>query len=363
MKNKRSKLRRFLKVCGLGCGTSLFLLIVLIYWIYLAVFAGPDLMDLNSFHPFRSEKAKQEYLAHYDMRAREWPVESENRLVQTSFGETFVRISGPPDAPPLVLLPGGGATSLIWRPNIEAFSERYRTYAVDNIYDFGRSRFNQKMTTAQDSVAWLDEFFGALELGDRINLIGYSYGGWLASEYTLAHGERLDRVVLVAPAATIRMFGGDFMWRSVVCLIPLRTFTRRTMYWVWADLVQHGDDGRQIAEDRVDDVMLAFRSFKFKVPAHPRVLSDDELAGITTPVLFLVGENEKIYPAGAVTARLQRVAPQIKTEVFPGTGHDLTFLRTEQVNASVLAFLADSDTVPEAGASQAEQTGAVILQM
>jgi pimeloyl-ACP methyl ester carboxylesterase len=281
------------------------------------------------------------------MRARDWPVDSENRMVQTSYGETFVRISGPPEAPPLVLLPGGGSTSLIWRPNIEAFSRQYRTYAVDNIYDFGRSRFTRKMTTAQDSVSWLDELFSALELGDRINLIGYSYGGWLASEYTLVHAERLDRVVLVAPAATVLMFGGDFMWRSAVCLIPVRSFTRSTMYWIWADLAHHSDEGRQVTEDRVDDVMLAFRSFKFKVPASPTVLSDDQLAGIKVPMLFLVGENEKIYPAREAVARLQRAAPQIRTEVIPGTGHDLTFLRSEQVNSTVLAFLSDSDTVPE----------------
>jgi pimeloyl-ACP methyl ester carboxylesterase len=342
VKKQRSKLRKLLRYCSLGCGTFIALVIALVAWIYLAVFSGPELMEINSFHPFRSEAAKNEYLSHYDMRARDWPVDSENRMVQTSYGETFVRISGPPEAPPLVLLPGGGATSLIWRPNIKAFSRQYRTYAVDHIYDFGRSRFTRKVTTAQDSVSWLDELLSVLELGDRINLIGYSYGGWLASQYTLAHAERLERVVLVAPAATVQMFSGDFLWRSVTCVIPLRTFTRRTMYWVWADLARHSDEGRQVTEDRVDDVMLAFRSFKFKVLANPTVLSDDQLAGITVPLLFLVGENEKIYPAGEAVARLQRVAPQIRTEVIPGAGHDLTFLCAEQVNSTVLGFLLES---------------------
>jgi hypothetical protein len=33
--------------------------------------------------------------------------------------------------------------------------------------------------------------------------------------------------------------------------------------------------------------------------------------------------------------------------VIPGTGHDLTFLRSEQVNTKVLGFLSDTDTVPD----------------
>jgi len=43
-----------------------------------------------------------------------WPVPSEHLTVPTSQGETFVVASGPPDAPPLVLLHGAGANSAMW---------------------------------------------------------------------------------------------------------------------------------------------------------------------------------------------------------------------------------------------------------
>ena len=59
--------------------------------------------------------------------------------VPTSYGRTFVRISGPADAPPLVLLPGGGSSLLMWAPNVAALSERYRVYAIDRLGDIGRS--------------------------------------------------------------------------------------------------------------------------------------------------------------------------------------------------------------------------------
>ena len=152
----------------------------------------------SSFHPFRSEKARQGYLANYDRRASQWPVAAQGRLVETSGGQTYVRISGPSDAPPLVLLPGVNASSLMWLPNISELSQNYRVYAVDNIYDFGRSVWKRPMLTASDFVNWLDELFTQLGLGENINLMGISYGGWIASQYALHRPGRLKKLVLLA---------------------------------------------------------------------------------------------------------------------------------------------------------------------
>ena len=44
---------------------------------------------------------------------------------------THVIVSGPKDAPPLVLLHGYMATSAMWSPNIGDFSKDYRVYAID----------------------------------------------------------------------------------------------------------------------------------------------------------------------------------------------------------------------------------------
>lgn len=101
--------------------------------------SGPDPMEITPFHPFRSEKAKKEYLESYDAMAKNWPVPAETLSVRTSQGRTFVRMCGPGDASPLMLLPGGGATSLMWTPNVTALSQSHRVYAIDHIYDYGRS--------------------------------------------------------------------------------------------------------------------------------------------------------------------------------------------------------------------------------
>jgi pimeloyl-ACP methyl ester carboxylesterase len=72
----------------------------------------------------------------------------------------------------------------------------------------------------------------------------------------------------------------------------------------------------------------------------PREFKDHELAGITTPVLYVVGENERVCSdARKALARLNSVAPRIQTELIPGCGHDLFWMRPDDVSGRVLDFL------------------------
>jgi len=89
----------------------------------------------------------------------------------------------------------------------------------------------------------------------------------------------------------------------------------------------------------VDDAMMGLKCFKFRMPVTPSVLTDNELQRIKVPTLFLVGENEKLYPAKKAVERLNTLAPQIETEIIPNAGHDLTIAQAELVNKKVLDFL------------------------
>jgi pimeloyl-ACP methyl ester carboxylesterase len=294
---------------------------------------------MMTHHPFRSAQAKAEYLGAYEMRAQAWPVAWEPRMVSSFYGQTFVRVSGSTDAQPLVLLPGMGSNSLMWMPNVEAWAECYRTFAVDNIYDYGRSVYTRTLKGPNDFVNWLDELFGALELGAKINLVGMSYGAWLTSQYALHLPSRLEKIVLLAPAATVLPVRLEFSVRLFLCLLPHRYFIKCMMYWQAKDLIQKDEAGRLIIEDAVDHSFLASRCFKPKRMVAPTVLTDQELRSINVPTLFLVGENEKIYSAQEAVQRLNRVAPRIRTEVIPDAGHDLAVVQAELVNSKVLEFL------------------------
>ena len=294
---------------------------------------------MTAYHPFRSKAAKKEYLALYDERVKKWPVDSRTQFVDTAYGQTFVRLSGPAGASPLVLLHGAGGDSLQWIPNIEALSRRYSVFAVDNIYDYSRSIYTQVIKNPDDYVQWLDELFSALGLGNHIKLMGLSYGGWLTSQYALRFPGRLAKMVLVAPAGTVLPIRLEWILRAVLCFLPHRYFTKRFLFWLLEDLVKKDEDSRIMLEEEVDAIVVRMRCFKTIRLIRPTVLDDADLMNINVPTLYLVGEHEKIYSAGKAIQRLHKMAPQIKTEVIPDAGHDLTFVQPEMVNKKILEFL------------------------
>jgi len=297
-------------------------------------------MRHSPYYPFRSQKARERYLKRYDLRGQMWPVTSETRAVDTSYGQTFVRISGPPEAPPLVLLPSAAASSLIWMTNVEALSQHHRVYAVDNIYDFGRSVCTRNIKSTDDLMSWLDDLFDALHLKDNVNLMGLSYGAWLTNQYALRSPNRLSKIVMCAPPATLFPFPAGWAWRGLLALIPHRHFMRSMTRWMFPDLTQKTDDtSKRLVNDLIEDAFIGMRCFKFRMPIAPTVLTDDELASISVPTLFLVGEHEVLYPAQKAVERLRNAAPSITAEIIPNAGHDLTIVQADVVNNRVLEFL------------------------
>ena len=298
--------------------------------------------DFSSpFHPFKSQKAKEKYLAFNQKESLKWPVPCDTQYVSTSYGKTFVRISGPLDAPPMVLIPGGAVSSLIWIPNIKDFSKGFRVYAIDNIYDFGKSVNSRKMTESSDFVGWLDELFDTLSLRKDISLIGLSNGGAIVAQYALHKPSRLKRTVLMAPAFTILPIKFEFWFRVSLCFLPGEYFKKSFGNWIFADLAKL--PGTSNKQDNPDETAVAMVCFKIKNPVFPKVLTDNELGRIKVPILFMIGENEKIYSVEKAIKRIKRTAPSFQVSIIKNAGHDLTIVQSDSVDKMVVAFLMDKE--------------------
>lgn len=291
---------------------------------------------MSSWAPFKSARARDQYLARYELRAKTWPVPSEERVVPTSFGQTFVRVSGPAQADQSVLmLPGIGSTGLTLGPLVSGLSGPLRTYVIDNIHDVGRSIASKNVTSADDFTTWLDEVRRGLGLG-QVNVLGLSYGGWISAHYALRFPEHARRVVLLAPAGTTSAIPFEFIRRAVLCVIPARVFMRQFMSWVAPGL--KALDAAAF-EEMVEDGYLATRSLRPRKMVPPIPLTDEQWARYQSRTLFLAGTNEVVFPAQQAVTRLARVAPHVETALFEGVGHDLIVVRTEEVNRRVLSFL------------------------
>jgi pimeloyl-ACP methyl ester carboxylesterase len=229
----------------------------------------------------------------------------------------------------------------MWTHLIAALSAHHRTYALDTLGDVGFSVSGRDISKPEDLVNWLDEVLTVLVPEAPLSLMGISYGGWLAGQYALRFPVgRLRNVVLLAPACTVLPVSFAFIVRIGLLSIPVGKPLRRTLRWLFRDAVR-SDTCRALVEEAIADVELANRLFNLPRPPWPTVIDDKAWQGFSVPCLFLVGENEKIYSAGAAVGRLKRVAPQVKAEIISGAGHDLTMVRADLVIRKVLAFLGE----------------------
>jgi pimeloyl-ACP methyl ester carboxylesterase len=317
-------------------------------------------MPTRSFHPFRSEQAKAEYEAVYAEMARAWPVPFENLVVDTASARTFVRASGRPPDPPLVLLSGTRGTSLMWAHMVAALSARRRVYAMDNVNDVGLSVPKRETWPAEALVDWLDEVFRVLVPEGPLDLMGMSYGGWLAGLYALRFPQRVRKVALLAPGGLVLRFSFGFFMR-VMAILAIRvpgasedTF-HKVLRWVFEDAFRGSEACRRYVEGEVTWMLKAGRYFVLPKLVWPTVLDDEAWRRWTVPCLFLVGEHEKIYSPQAALKRLRRVAPLVEAEIVPGAGHDLTFVQPDLVARRVLEFLDKPIDRPTPELGRAEQ--------
>lgn len=82
---------------------------------------------------FKSAEGERLVLEHYQAFLKRWPVPNRQVRVPTSQGETFVIISGPENAPALLLLHGGLMNSAMWMGEVTAFARFFRIYCIDMI--------------------------------------------------------------------------------------------------------------------------------------------------------------------------------------------------------------------------------------
>ena len=224
-------------------------------------------MELSPYHPFRSAEAREQYLAEYDRRAQRWPVPSEIRMVETSYGQTFVRVSGPADAPPLVLLHGAPTNSLMWQPNVAALSAKHRVYAVDTLWDIGRSVYTRPLKGPTDYLNWLDGLFSVLAPGSAVNLMGISHGGWLTGLYAVRFPTRVAKAVLLSPSGTVRRLRMTWLIFAIASGLH-RSVGERFKSWMFKDSLRLGPETRQLVDAIMHDGAQWMRS-SYEARFHP----------------------------------------------------------------------------------------------
>ncbi|MFJ4618403.1 alpha/beta fold hydrolase [Streptomyces sp. NPDC088812] len=255
------------------------------------------------------------FRAAYDRVLAKWPADREAVTVPTPYGPAHVNACGPRDAPPLVLLPGGGgATSASWYRQAAELGRRRRVYAVDLAGAAGRSRTDggPGPRTAADLVVWLDAVLTGLGV-ERADVGGHSYGAWIALHHALRSPGRVRRLFLLDPTGCFAGYRAAYLLHALPMLLrPTPRRVRAFLEWETG--------GAALDPDwlRLQEAAAGFPSAKPVTGPRP---APEALRALDMPVLLLVAANSRTHDTREVVSRAGEVLRDVVTVVLPDVSH------------------------------------------
>jgi len=248
----------------------------------------------------------------YERILARWPQPCERHMVRTDIGETFVMTSGEKDGSPLLLLHGSTTNAALWLYDAATLGEKYRIYALDIVGEPGKSADVRPPLDAGVYAKWLSQVMDGLGI-QKAAVAGNSLGGWLALALATRIPERVSALVLLAPAGFAPVRRSFF-----IRLLPKALEGRRG-----AQSLNHLLFGKaRIPEEAFGYAELLRQHYNPRPLKFP-VFTDNEIAALTMPVLFIGGEIDPLLPTKKGADRLRRLLPQADVRIAPGLSHTI----------------------------------------
>jgi pimeloyl-ACP methyl ester carboxylesterase len=267
--------------------------------------------------------------------------------------------AGSAEAHTIVLLHGGGADNalLSWGPTMKILVDRgYHVVAPDHP-GYGHSPKSVEYATMQNQVGYLNQFIAELGLRDY-DLVGISMGGAMAIGHTLAYGDQVRRLTLVASYGyQATLAGQPFMmlgsrwpwltetiqllsWNPYVVSLGLLAVLNKSV--VSEELAQ----GVQFAalETRAMQTFNEFQRHELGLLGN-RTDFRNRLGEITQPVLLIHGEYDMIFPVSDARKAVS-LLPNAQLEILPEVGHWAQRDAPDSVHELMLDFLSPARLEP-----------------
>lgn len=231
---------------------------------------------------------------------------------------------------PVLFLHGAGSTRM-WLPFYERLSQSVDLIAPEHP-GFGDTAFPDWLDGFDDVVLHYRDLLDALEL-DRVHLVGFSLGGWIASDLAVFFPERLKSLTLITPIG-INIPEAP---RADLFAMPPENI---------AGLLFNGDVEPYLDflpdPMSLDEIVHAygelgtFARLTWTPRYDPKL--ERRLAGVDVPTLVLGAEDDRIVP-NVYADRFAELLPNARLERVPGTGHGLIIQEPDRAADVILGFI------------------------
>ncbi|MBI5843379.1 MAG: alpha/beta hydrolase [Deltaproteobacteria bacterium] len=269
-----------------------------------------------------------------------------NNRVRLSQGYVHYRWDGPETGPKVVLIHGFSAPIAVWERTAPALARAgFRVLSFDL---YGRG-FSDRPNVVYDENLFdtqVCELLDALEVKSPVHVMGLSMGGAISAIFTARHPERVENLVLIAPAGTpidvpalarasvapmlgaalMRIFGSLILEKGAAT-----AFFKKT-------------DGVDAFMDKYR-AQMGFRGFRRAImdtlanfDLTDQAASFAEVGRQKRPVMLIWGVHDTVVPYENHRMVLSLI-PQAKFLSVPGTGHMPHWEDEKTVSAAIVDFL------------------------
>ncbi|HFQ5890289.1 alpha/beta hydrolase [Pseudomonas aeruginosa] len=245
---------------------------------------------------------------------------------------------------PLLLLHGSGpgaAAFGTWRFVLEPLAQHFHVFTMD-MFGFGAS---DKKTSGDpfDLDLWMDQVRALLDhtKQDKVFVIGHSISGYLA----LRLASEDSRVAALVTTGTMgARFECNSQTEKCWTFPATRDDLKATLSGLMFDKSGITDELLDLRMDILHDgVYGPYFSKMFDGNKQRYIdqttLSDDELSGISCPLLMIHGRDDVMFPAEPLTVALARKIPQADVLLLANCAHLPATERPARVVDAVLSFL------------------------
>jgi pimeloyl-ACP methyl ester carboxylesterase len=255
--------------------------------------------------------------------------------VTTETGRLYYEVAG--DGPNVVLIHDGLVHRETWDDQFTTFAKRFHVVRYDR-RGYGRS---DVPTVPFSNVEDLEAVYAALLGKTKGTLIGCSAGGGLAIDFTLAHPELVERLMLVGAVVSGLAPSAHFLDRGGHYPPEIRDDTAKAIaYWSTED-PYFVAPGSTAARQRVKALLTA-NPQNLRVPwsllRGPRVPALGRLGEIKVPTLIVIGAGD-VPDVHAHGGAIQAGIAGARRVVVRGAGHLVHMEQPEEFNRLALEFL------------------------
>ena len=254
---------------------------------------------------------------------------------------------------PVILIHGYGAKKEIWKPQIKDLSKQFKVIVFDlrGTGESDRPNLNYTMKMLAEDVNGLTDY---LQI-EKAHIIGRSFGGMIAQNFTLLFPQKVEKLVLIATNSG----RADTEWVEIpkngrleevetLKHDPLKAFKRKSK---WVFHIKFRKEMEANPTKKFYDIFSMEDLIRESTvnPSRPQDIINqaeamrthytlEKLGEINSKTLLIAASHDRQTPVSVMIEMKNRI-PYSELKIINEAGHFMTLSRASEVNKIILDFL------------------------